>query len=109
MKYTYRNVPLNKPVWACAYHVNNNDSYHYLIKQPVLGMVVGAYISYSNPFHELKKNGEIKSKSVQCISRQYADTYEECVELYNYLIDKELQRLEEVKKHHESNKIKIAE
>lgn len=105
MKYTYRNVPLNKPIWACAYEVNNDNMYNYLRKEPVLGIVVGEYISYLNPFHELNKKGEIKRMSVQCLSRQYADTYEECVELYNYLIDKALYKLEEVKKYHEQNKI----
>lgn len=107
MKYTYKNVPLNKPIWACAYHVNNNDMYNYLKREPVLGMVVGSYVSYLNPFHELNKKGEIKQKSVQCCSREYADTYEECVELYNYLIDKEIERLEEVKEYHEQNRIEV--
>lgn len=105
MKYTYENVPLNTPIWACAYNVNNDTSHKYLIKKPVLG-IAGEY----NPryFYELKKDGTPKKSSkVYCTSREYADTYEECVELYNSLIDKEIKRAEEIIKEHKKQKIII--
>lgn len=57
-------------------------------------------------FYELKKDGDIKKSSkVHCISREYADTYEECVELYNSLIDEEIKRAKEVIEAHKKQKI----
>ena len=111
MKYTWENVPKNVPVWGCAYDVNNDNMYNYLRKEPVLGIVKenerNKYRTL-DVFYELNKKGEIKKSSkVYVYSRQYADTYEECVELYNSLIDKALKDLEEVKKYHEQNKIEV--
>ena len=58
--------------------------------------------------YEHKKDGDIKKSSkVYCTSRKYADTYEECVELYNSLVDKEIKRAEEVIKEHKKQKIII--
>lgn len=115
MKYTYENVPLNTLIWACAYNVNNDTSHKYLIKKPVLGIVEGYKLFGENTvsrncsyFYELKKDGTSKESSkVYCTSREYADTYEECVELYNSLIDEEIKRAEEVIKEHEKQKIII--
>lgn len=113
MKYTYEDVPFNKPIWACAYSTNNNTMHNYLIKKPVLG-VVEEYKSKDitirnlSCFYELKKDGTFKKSSkVFCMSRKYADTYEECVELYNSLVDKEIKRAEEVIKEHKKQKIII--
>lgn len=113
MKYTYENVPLNTPIWACAYNVNNDTKHKYLIKKPVLGIVEGYKPFGKNTvsrtrssFYELKKDGSSKESSkVFCTSREYADTYEECVELYNSLVDKEIKRAEEVIKEHKKQKI----
>lgn len=112
MKYTYNDVPLNTPIWACAYSTNNNTMYNYLIKKPVLGIVVNKDNNevYRRMlcFYESKKDGDIKKSSkVYCTSREYADTYEECVELYNSLVDREIKRAEEVIKEHERQKIII--
>lgn len=112
MKYTYKDVPLNTPIWACAYSTNNNTMYNYLRKKPVLGIVVNKNNDevYRRMlcFYELKKDGTFKESSkIFCMSRKYADTYEECVELYNSLIDEEIKRAEEVIKEHEKQKIII--
>lgn len=111
MKYTWENVPRDIPVWGCAYDVNNDNMHNYLRKEPVIGIVKGngsnRYRTF-DVFYELNKKGEIKKSSkVYVRSRQYADTYEECVELYNSLIDKALKDLEEVRKYHEQNKIEV--
>lgn len=108
MKYTWENVPRDIPVWGCAYDVNNDNMYNYLRKEPVLGIVKDIRSKHFDIFYEINKKGEIKKYSkVYVSSRQYADTYEECVELYNSLIDKALKNLEEVRKYHEQNKIEV--
>lgn len=45
------------------------------------------------------------SKSVDMRSREYADTYEKCVELYNGLIDDEVNKHKEIIKELESYKL----
>ena len=110
MKYTYEDVPLNVPIWACAYSTNNDTMHNYLIKKPTLGIVVDKDNNeedrWVSCFYKLKKDGDIKKSSkVHYISREYADTYEECVELYNSLIDEEIKRAKEVIEAHKKQKI----
>ena len=112
MKYTYKDGPLNVPIQACAYSTNNDTMHNYLMKKPTLGIVVSENNNeedrWMSCFYELKKDGDIKKSSkVHCISREYADTYEECVELYNSLIDREIKRAEEAIEEHKRQKIII--
>ena len=97
-------------VWACAYTFNKEGTMQYFQK-PVRGML--SRISQSNDpylipgkanlmplyFIPFKSNGaELAwSKSVKAINRHYADTEEECNELYNMLIQKRLNWLAEQK------------
>lgn len=61
-----------------------------------------SYASFFVPFRSGSKTEFAKSKAVRISSRVYADTYEECVELFNSLVDEKvkwfLERAEETKK-----------
>lgn len=115
----YRDVEKLSPgtkLWACAYDFDNNKTTMGLISKPVYGMLRGygwnykdeevtEEKSYSSFFVPFRKGSEIefaKSKAVHIYSRVYADTYEECVELFNSLVDEKvkwfLDRAEETKK-----------
>lgn len=109
-----KNIKPGTKLWACAYKFDNNKITMGLISKPVYGMARGygwdyeevteeeSYASFFVPF---KRNSEIefaKSKAVRIDSRMYADTYEECVELFNSLVNEKvewfLKRAEETKK-----------
>lgn len=81
----------NKPIWACAYELQNNKNKNGLIQKPVQGEIYGeGYRTYFAPY---KKGSKSLAKSKEVLaeySRYYADTYEECVELYNSLINKNI-------------------
>ena len=113
----YKEIENIKPgakLWACAYKFDNNKITMGLISKPVYGMLRGyawdyekitEEESYSSFFVPFKRNSETefaKSKAVQIDSRMYADTYEECVELFNSLVNEKvewfLKRAEETKK-----------
>ena len=50
--------------------------------------------SYSSFFVPFRRNSETefaKSKAVQIDSRMYADTYKECVELFNSLVNEKVE------------------
>lgn len=61
-----------------------------------------SYSSFFVPFRIGSETEFAKSKAVRILSRVYADTYEECVELFNSLVDEKVkwfsQRAEETKK-----------
>lgn len=81
----------NKPIWACAYELQNNKNKNGLIQKPVQGEIYeDGYRSYFAPYKKDSKS-LAKSKEVLAdLSRYYADTYEECVELYNSLVDEKI-------------------
>lgn len=112
----YKQIKNIKPeikLWACAYEFDNNKITMGLISKLVYGMARGyggdyeeitEEESYSSFFVPFKRNSEtefVKSKAVQIDSRMYADTYEECVELFNSLVNEKiewfLKRAEETK------------
>lgn len=78
----------NKPIWACAYELQNDKNKNGLIQKPVQGEIYeNGYRTYFAPY---KKGSKSLAKSKEVLadwSRYYADTYEECVELYNSLVD----------------------
>ncbi len=89
MQYTYKTVPINKIVWACAYQTNNTEKSMGLKKKPVRGIVTCEF--GRRYFYEVnKKDEKIESKVVKSISRRYADTEEECKEIYNSLINAQI-------------------
>lgn len=101
MKYktNCQNIKPGTKLWACAYKFDNNKTTMGLIQKPIYGMARGygwdyegtmEENSYSSFFVPFKSGSEIdfaKSKAVRITSRVYADTYEECVELFNKLVE----------------------
>lgn len=92
-------------VWACGYqHASNKESKKYFAK-PVRGMLTTTnyemdeenkpiymdktYCGKIRYFVPFKKNGKglAWSQAVSYSARCYADSEEECIELYNELID----------------------
>lgn len=106
MIYDYYTVPKDKPIWACAYETNDTEKGMALKKLPVKGIVTKGYNYHY--FYELNKKGEIKkSGKVHSCSRKYADTYEECVELYNSLVKEQICLLENLLNSCYNDKIRI--
>lgn len=99
----YGDVPRDTDVWACAYSPTYSEKNMCYKKEPVLGKII------NNHFFEYKKDGvTIKTSSkVSIYAREYTDTLEECVDLYNSLIDKHVKRLEDLIANHVSNKISL--
>lgn len=95
MKYTNKNVPRGVVVWACAYSTNSTEKSMAKRKKPVRGIVQKN--SWKDLFVEIKKNGELKSGSVSVDARDYADTEEECIEMYNKSIMEQIEKLEKLK------------
>lgn len=85
MIYNWHTVPVNTRVWGCNYTLNSYKDAPNYKQEPVLGMVIKR--KWDSHFVELKKDGsQKKSGMVYYQARVYADTYEECVTLYNSLI-----------------------
>ena len=97
----YKDIHNIKPgtkLWACAYSFDNNKTTMGLIQKPVYGIARGygwnyselaeekSYSAYFIPFKKNSEKDYATSKMVHIGSRVYADTYEECVELYNSLV-----------------------
>ena len=100
-------------VWACAYNEDNNYEYSHLKQLPIQGMILDKYkVGMEKPkysswvFAPLNKKDEIiKSKVVDVYSRHYANTYEECVEVYNGLVQARIDKLNEIINECETHKI----
>ena len=103
--YDIGNIPENTPIWACAYEFCNNKETMSLTQRPIRGMII------KRCFHTLKKNSdtEVTTKGVNFYSRKYADTYEECVSLYNSLVQKKIEWFKERIKETEEDFIKEAD
>ena len=79
----YFDVLEGRPIWACAYKIDNQTGRSILRQVPVQGEIMG------NRFYVYKKNGTLRrTGDVWAGYRWYADTYEECVEAYNRLVNK---------------------
>jgi len=108
------NLEHESVVWACAYDEDNNYDYSHLKQLPIRGIILNKHKAgmtkpkYSSwVFAPINKNGEpIKSKVVDIYSRHYANTYEECIEVYNGLVQARINRLSEIIKECETHKIK---
>jgi hypothetical protein len=82
----------NRPIWACAYELCENKISMKLIQKPIRGIISG------RTFAPLKKDSDtevVKSRGVRSWSRCYADTYDECVELYNSLVQERIEFFED--------------
>lgn len=115
MEINRNNLGHKNVVWACAYDEDNNYDYSHLKQLPIQGMILDKHkVGMTKPkysswiFVPLNKNGEpIKSKVVDIYSRHYANTYEECVEVYNGLVQARIDRLNEIINECETHKITI--
>ena len=97
-------------IWACAYEFDCNKESKKYIQKPVYGIFVDGWCGIASAnineirfFTTINKNGHpSRSKKVHLYAREYADTEEECIKLYNSLVQKKIdyfqQRIEEVKK-----------
>lgn len=73
-------------LWACAYDIDNETLYPRRKQTPVEGVLTGQGAPTVR-FAMFGANGKLRSSGrVHYTSRQYADTYEEAVELYNELV-----------------------
>ena len=108
MKYTKQRLynpdaPINKPIWAVAYDIDNDTGYVRLSCKPTLGEIIenekaGTHFWHNYAFVPYKKGTHIKCKSgyVSHTSRMYADTYKEAVEIYNELVQKRINKLQQM-------------
>lgn len=99
MKYmNYRTAPLDQFIYACAYSIDNETGYCHLIQPPVKGKIIKQEAGWNRyVFIPCKKNSdELRSKSsaVGADARHYADTYEECLELYNSFVQERINHLQ---------------
>lgn len=79
----YFDVLEGRPIWACAYKIDNQTGRSILRQVPVQGEIRG------DRFYVYKKDGTLRrTGDVWAGYRWYADTYEECVEAYNRLVNK---------------------
>lgn len=94
-------------IWACAYEFDCNKESKKYIQKPVYGIFVDGWSDTKGDdisfFTTINKNGHpSRSKKVHLYAREYADTEEECIKLYNSLVQMKIdyfqQRIEEVKK-----------
>lgn len=96
-------------VWACAFSRTDNDNSLLYHTKPVKGMLVpykrlttcqndpnfkSKSPSYFVPLSAKKQGTDLEdlvwSKAVQLSSRCYADSEQECIDLYNQLIDEDI-------------------
>lgn len=103
-RYDYESAPRDRDIWACAYTTTSTEKNMSFRREPVLGQIKGLD-GYWAKFYEYKRNGQLKVKGVSVNARIYTDTYEECVDLYNELIDKQIKKLEDLITENRNNKI----
>lgn len=76
-------------VWACAYMKTNTEKSNLLKQTPVYGII------QNNKFCPYNKQGKIvKSKMVGKSSRHYARTESESKEIYNILVQRQINFLQ---------------
>ncbi|RHB42190.1 hypothetical protein DW886_16870 [Enterocloster aldenensis] len=97
MKYKYMSdigKITEKEIWACAYKEDPENGSMRLKCLPTKGILLRKN-GYSVKFVPLKTDGTLRKSGDVCAgSRKYADTYEECKELYNELIQDYIDQLE---------------
>ena len=88
--YDIRKLPIESPLWAVAYDINDDTEYRRLSCAPIRGEITekGYFYPYKKETLNRRKTGRVGIQS-----RMYADTYEEAVELYNELVQKRIDNL----------------
>ncbi len=97
MKYLdYNSAPKNKPIYACSYRYNPDTINRAVRCKPVKGILKTDACGYTD-FIELRLDGGLKKYGkVHASLRVYADTKEECVELYNDSVKRRISKLKEL-------------
>lgn len=100
-----KNLKHRDIVWACAFEVDmdrktwRNEPVVHLKCEPVQGMILGRNKDtpwYNCEFAILKNSGEPrKSGRVGIEARRYTKSYEDCVILFNSIIDEKIEFLQE--------------
>lgn len=93
-------------VWACGFDIDvdrHDSSITHSYSKPVDGMIKSMYkdtnahantLWYKCRFVPFAKNGKLrKSGEVSLYARRFASTYDDCVEIYNQLIDEKIAKL----------------
>lgn len=93
-------------VWACGFDIDvdrHDNSITHSYSKPVDGMIQSMYKDtnthantqwYVCRFVPFAKNGRLrKSGAVSLYARRFAQTYNDCVEIYNQLIDEKIAKL----------------
>lgn len=93
--YNIHDLPLNRPIWAVAYSVDDNTERNRLICRPTLGEIhqwshynSGTFYPYKKGTNEVRTTGGVNFNS-----RMYADTYDGAVEMFNELVQKRIDNL----------------
>ena len=97
MKYLdYKSAPKNKPIYACSYRYNPDTINRAVRCKPVKGILKTDACGYTD-FIELRLDGGLKKYGkVHASLRVYADTEEECIELYNDYVRRRISKLKEL-------------
>jgi hypothetical protein len=83
-------------VWGCAFNIDFDRQAHFgdgvthAKQEPIKGIINNSY------FYVLKKDGSPRANGVSIYSRSFANTYEECVEIYNGKIEDKIAKLSKV-------------
>jgi len=106
MELNRQDIKDNEVIFGCAFEVVM-DAYYYgsatyahTYRKPVKGILK------DGKFYELKKDGTPKKQGVYSHSRRYAKTYEECVKLFNGLVEDKQRKLRILADRLETEKIK---
>jgi len=87
-------------VWACAYRTTRSKESMALKERPVYGIIQNGY------FYKLNKKEQIVvSSKINKHSRKYTNTKEECTELYNNMIEEQINFLRDLIYECEKDKI----
>lgn len=101
---TLDHVEVGQKVWACAFQLDKSKTQMRLVQEPVYGEIRGRIRPSTgeegkSPYYFIpyKRNSIdlAMSKKVSVYSRSYAETYEDCKEIYNSLVDENVNWLKE--------------
>lgn len=94
---TNAHITEERDIWACAYNYNLSNTYDYSMIPKLGRLHKHVFTPYKKDSDQLEKFSDISAFKLV-----YADTYEECVMLYNDLIQEKIawheRKIEECKK-----------
>lgn len=80
-------------VWACAFNIDLDRQSHFGGKvvhskqEPIKGII------HDRCFHVLKQDGTPRANGVSTYSRDFAETEDECIDIYNRKISEKIDKL----------------